>query len=131
MIVSGNAALSATVIDATQVAELIDAIGIDDFFDIVATLEEEVDAQISALEAQSSAHERDQVRLTAHRLAGLLSQFGAVEVVECAERVRQAPDSDEVDRIASSLVDLCRASMAALADLYARSPASAESRAIS
>jgi HPt (histidine-containing phosphotransfer) domain-containing protein len=114
-----KASLSAHVIDEAQVAELIEAIGIDDFFDIVATLEDEVGAQISALEAQSSAHQRDHVRLTAHRLAGLLSQFGAFKVAECAERLRQARDTDEADRLAASMVGLCRASMAALAHLHA------------
>ena len=106
-----------TIIDHGHVAELIQAIGIEDFLDIVKTLEHEVDQQIVALEERSRACQADDVKKTAHRLAGLLSQFGALEVAACAERVRQAPTNDEVNRLAASMVSLCRASMAAIAHL--------------
>ena len=105
------------IIDQDQVSELIEAIGIDDFCDIVKTLESEVKSQIDALETRSDADATVDVKKAAHRLAGLLSQFGAFKVTEHADRVREARTSDEVDRLAASMVDLCRASLAAIADL--------------
>ena len=108
---------TSTIIDRGHVADLIDAIGIDDFIDIVKTLEHEVDLQICALEARSLASEPDNIKKTAHRLAGLMSQFGAFEVAAHAQRVREAHNGDEVNQLAASMIGLCRASMAAIADL--------------
>ena len=105
------------IIDQGHLAELIEAIGIEDFFDIVKTLEHEVNQQIVALEERSRACQAEDVKKAAHRLAGLLSQFGAFEVAAYAEKVQLAPSNDELNRLAASMVDLCRASMAAIADL--------------
>ena len=111
--------IESNIIDQGYVVDLIEAIGIDDYFDIVKTLQHEVDQQIATLEAQSRGSETgsESVKQTAHRLAGLLSQFGAFEVSAYAERVQDAPTANEANRLATALVDLCRASMAAIADL--------------
>ena len=104
-------------IDLEFVDDLIEAIGIEDFIDIVKTLEHEVDLQISLLQLRLRACDLESVKLTAHRLAGMLSQFGAFEVAACAERVRTASTSADVNRLAALMVALCRASMSAIAVL--------------
>jgi HPt (histidine-containing phosphotransfer) domain-containing protein len=104
-------------IDLAFVEDLIEAIGIEDFINIVKTLHHEVESQISVLEARSQAGDLESVKLSAHRLAGMLSQFGAFEVAACAEHVRLAFTSAEVRRLAAALVALCRSSLTAIAHL--------------
>lgn len=105
------------VINQDHIADLIEAIGIEDYLEIVKSLTHEVELQVLALETYSRGNEIDQVKKTAHRLAGMLSQFGAHQVAESAEKVRQASTDNEVNRLAVSMAGLCRASMAAVLDL--------------
>ena len=109
--------LASVVIDQVYMAHLIEAIGIVDYLDIVKTLKEEVDLQIAALESSSRGCDADGVKMAAHRLAGLLSQFGAFQVCEHAQRIRQASAIDQVSRMAASMTVLCRSSLVAIAGL--------------
>ena len=109
--------MASVVIDQVYMAHLVEAIGIKDYVDIVKTLKEEVDLQISTLESCSQDCDMGGVKRSAHRLAGLLSQFGAIEVAEHAQQIRQTFASGEVSRMAASMAVLCRSSMAAIAEL--------------
>ena len=101
-------------IDHSQVAELIEAIGVDDFLDIIMTLDHEVGEQIATLQQRCSSGNVDGIHKTAHRLAGLLSQFGARRVAEQAEFVREAACCEEATRLALAFISLCHASMTAI-----------------
>ena len=109
--------MTLALIDQGQRAELIEAVGIEDYLEIVKSLRQEVEVQIRALETRASDGSADCVKKAAHRLAGMLSQFGAHQVSAHAEKVRQAASLGEAIRHAAAMASLCRASMAAIADL--------------
>ena len=106
-------------IDLDFVAQLIDAIGTEDYCSLVVTLTQEVDVHVCNIEQRAAAGETARVKETAHRLAGLLSQFGAFEVASAAERLQLANEPKDVLRLATAMSRLCRASMSAISDLHA------------
>jgi len=104
-------------VDQDFVAQLIEAIGVDDYCALIGSLTQDVEAQVLSLDALADAPDPQAMKQTAHRLAGLLSQFGAFEVARVAERMFEAGSSDEVGHLAATMSKLCRASMAAIAEI--------------
>lgn len=111
--------LPSELIDLDFVTELIDAIGVDVYCSLIDTLSQEVTFHVGNIEQRAAAGETARVKETAHRLAGLLSQFGAFEVTSAAERLLLANEPKEVLRLAKAMSRLCRASMSAISDLHA------------
>lgn len=117
MVMPANGQATTQVIDRSVISDLIETIGIGDYLAIVKTLQQEVGLQISALETCAQDGGSASVKYTAHRLSGLLSQFGALRVAEYAQRMHQASTDGEVHHLAASMAKLCRASMVAIAEL--------------
>jgi HPt (histidine-containing phosphotransfer) domain-containing protein len=89
-------------IDCGYIAELIEAIGGDDYRTLVASFKDEAEAQVVTMQAKRNAGDIEGVKHSAHRLAGLLSQFGAFEVVGLAERIRECDSPDDIGELARS-----------------------------
>jgi len=104
-------------VDQDFVAQLVDAIGVDDYCALIESLTQDVEAQVLSLEAGADAQDSEALKQAAHRLAGLLSQFGAFEVARVAERMFEAETSNEAGDLAATMSKLCRASMAAIAEI--------------
>ncbi|MEQ1698251.1 MAG: Hpt domain-containing protein [Hyphomicrobiaceae bacterium] len=101
-------------IDRDFVAQLIEAVGVEEYCMLIGSLTQEVDAQISVIEARAAERETEAVRQSAHRLAGLLSQFGAFQVANVAGRIWETNSLDEIERLVAAMTKLCRASMVAI-----------------
>lgn len=106
-------------IDRDFVAQLIDAVGVEEYGMLIGSLTQEVDTQLSIIEQCAAGQETDAIRHAAHRLAGLMSQFGAFQVVGVAGRIWDAKGFDEVERQVDAMTKLCRASMAEINELAA------------
>lgn len=117
MTTTARAKLDSGLIDHDFVSQLIDAVGVDEYCMLIGSLTQEVEAQVANLELLAAQHQVEGIRQSAHRLSGLLSQFGAFEVSSVAERIWESSNIDEIDRLAMRMSKLCRASMAAITDL--------------
>jgi HPt (histidine-containing phosphotransfer) domain-containing protein len=77
--------------DEGILAELIDLMGPDIFADAFATFTMDIDGSVAAMRAAIAATDADAVRRQAHRIKGLLSQFGATGAAAIAQKVEIAP----------------------------------------
>lgn len=77
--------------DEAILVELIDLMGPDLFADAFATFTADLDNSLAAMSAASAAQDAEAVRRQAHRIKGLLSQFGATGAAAIAQHVEVAP----------------------------------------
>jgi len=110
---------STQLVDRELLRELVEAIGIDDYRLLLDSLSGEVDILTTDLLAKAAANEERGFRSGAHRLAGLLAQFGAIEAATEAERLHHGETGGDLQRLAASLRDLCRASLTTIMDVCA------------
>lgn len=101
-------------IDTAYIADLIEAIGSDDYRALIETFKIDTQEQMAALETGASRRDVDAMKRSAHRLAGLFAQFGAFEVARSAELIRTPSDADELEPLAQEMLRLCRLSAAAI-----------------
>lgn len=106
-------------VDHDFVAQLIDAVGVDEYCALVESLTRDVATQVAALDVPGAGQDPAAAKQAAHRLAGLMSQFGAFEVARIAERMIETESRDEISKMAENMTRLCRASMAAIASIKA------------
>ncbi len=107
-------AIDCQVIDCEYLSDLIEAVGLEDYCSLVKSFTVEAEAQVLLLEQRLESGDTGAVKASAHRLAGLLSQFGAFEVVSLAERIRESRGGDDMARMVAAMAALCRASIAAI-----------------
>jgi HPt (histidine-containing phosphotransfer) domain-containing protein len=92
--------------------ELRAAVDVADFALILGVFETDADAQLNDLQDFVCAGKHDAARRVAHRLAGLLAQFGATEAAELAHRLAgAASDPDDAETVAR-LLRTCRMAVA-------------------
>lgn len=105
---------SASHIDRTFAAELVESIGWRDYREIISGLPAEVEQQITIMEAKAIAPDTDGVRQAAHKIAGLLSQFGAFNVSRTAELLWETESDDALRELVIELAQLSREAVAEL-----------------
>lgn len=76
--------------DEAILAELIDLMGPDIFADAFATFTADLDGSLGAMRAAIATQDADAIRRQAHRIKGLLSQFGATGAAAIAQQVETA-----------------------------------------
>lgn len=76
--------------DEAILAELVDLMGPDIFADAFATFTADLDGSLGAMRAAIATQDADAIRRQAHRIKGLLSQFGATGAAAIAQQVETA-----------------------------------------
>lgn len=76
--------------DEGILAELVDLMGPDIFADAFATFTADLDGSLDVMRSAIVAKDADAVRRQAHRIKGLLSQFGATGAAAIAQEVETA-----------------------------------------
>jgi HPt (histidine-containing phosphotransfer) domain-containing protein len=94
--------------------ELRAAVDAADLDVILAVFRTDAEAQLNDLQDFASIANHDAARRVAHRLAGLLAQFGATEAAELAHRMAATTSNPgDVDAVAL-LLQRCRSAVAAI-----------------
>lgn len=105
------------IVDCSYLSDLIEAIGEDDYRALMESFETDADNLLRALEQSAGEGDMAATKAIAHRLAGLLSQFGAFDALTIGEQIREARDLDAAVEHVSAMARLCRASAAVVLTL--------------
>ncbi len=95
-------------IDDDAFNDLSLAVGADQLPQLIARFERDVNEQLDALMRFHSEPDCEHVTALAHKLSGLLSQFGVVSAAELAKSLEQTPPVARLPRDLESVVDASR-----------------------
>lgn len=109
--------VSGVELDLQSLEDMVDAVGEDVFSGLLDTFFSNSEDLFEQFDAALHAQDWDQVRKTAHRFAGLLSQFGAHMAARQASAIEVEPNTDTINDLASDFLQCARKSVSELKKL--------------
>jgi len=100
-------------LDSAHLSQLQRAIGADKLRDILLAFPDEIDAIVADLVGASQDENRERLRIAAHALQGVSSNFGALRLAELAKMVEHKSVAADKD----TLIEICRELQLATTDL--------------
>jgi HPt (histidine-containing phosphotransfer) domain-containing protein len=97
--------------EANYLDELRNELGEDDYFAIIETLQGDAEKQLLLLERHLKIGDLDGALRVTHRLAGLLSQFGAKTAADLARDMSVTNNLEKHRQVVDELLALSRAAL--------------------
>ena len=93
--------------DETVLGALLTAVGKDTFRELVGDFETTLEMLLAKLETAIASRDEQSLRVTAHRLIGVVGQFGGKGVAEAARALEFGPQA-QLNEGARDLIERCR-----------------------